>query len=186
MLQEIIKELEDGARAEGTIVDSQVRAWMRSQDIDTLGATYVFLSEPAQVQRVSPSLQFDEVFDFMLRYYEFCLINDPKSPWANSRYSAGWDLVGWFCGMWDEKRDRRYFQAIKSSLEKLYVGGTAELKKCIEHSVMEHLFERKSIRKLFEDWADSPELRPAYDEAKLWVDHGGTSPLTEAHTPKRS
>jgi hypothetical protein len=179
MLQEIIRELERGAGQGGMIPDWQARRWMKSEDVDTLGATYAFLSKPPQVQRVSPSLEFDEVFDFLLRYYEFCFRHDPKSRWANSRYSAGWDLTGWFTQMWDEKRDRKYFDAIKSMLEKLYLSGVPELKKCIEHSVMEHLFERKAIRKFFEDWSRNPLLRPAYDEGKLWVDGGGTSPLSE-------
>jgi len=149
-------------------------------------ATYGFLSNAGQVQRVSPPLEFDEVFDFILRYYEFCFRTDPKSQWANSRYSAGWDLTGWFTQMWDEERNTKYFQAIKSMLERLYVAGNAELKKCIEDSVIEHLFERKPIRKFFEDWAHNPQLRPAYDQAKLWGDRGGKSPLTEPRIPGQS
>jgi hypothetical protein len=81
--------------------------------------------------------------------------------------------------MWDEKRDKKYFEAIKSLLEKLYLTGEAELKKCIEHAIIEHLFERKPIRKFFSNWRDDPQLRPAYEEGMLWVNGGGTSPLTE-------
>jgi hypothetical protein len=185
MLQEIIRELETSPGQGTTIPALQVRNWMSSEDADTLGATYGFLSNAAQIQRVSPSLQFDEVFSFMLRYYEFCFKTDPKSQWANSRYSAGWNLTGWFTRMWDEKRDKEYFQAIKSLLERLYITGTPELKKCLEDAVIEHLFERKPIRKFFGDWAHNPQLRQAYDAGILWVDSGGTSPLTEQRTPKR-
>jgi hypothetical protein len=179
MLQEIITELEKSAGERTSIPDSQVRRWMKSEDTDTLGATYGFLSKADHVQRVTPPLPVDDVFEFMLRYYEFCLRTDPKSRWANSRYSAGWDLVGWFTQMWDVKRDKKYFEAVKSLLEKVYLTGDTELKKCIEHAVLEHLFERKDIRMFFSDWRDNPQLRPAYDEGKLWVDGGGTSPLTE-------
>ena len=179
MLQEIIKELKAPAPERKNVPQSQVRKWMESEDTDTLGATYVFLSKAEHVERVTPPLSFDPVFDFMLRYYEFCLKADPQSKWANSAYSAGGDLVGWFVWMWDEDRDKKYFEAVKSRLAQLYISGSAELKKCIEHAIIEHLFERKPIRKFFSDWRENPQLRPAYDEGKLWVDGGGTSPLTE-------
>ena len=179
MLQEIIKELETPTAERKSITESRVRHWMQNEDTDTLGATYAFLSKPEHVARVTPPLSFDQVFDFMLRYYEFCLKTDPKSKWANSSYSAGADLVGWFVRMWDEKRERKYVEVIKSMLERLYVTGGPELRKCIEHAIVEHLFERKPIRKFFGDWRNNPKLRPAYEEGMLWVDGGGTSPLTE-------
>jgi hypothetical protein len=185
MLQEIIKEFETRVGEGARIPASHVRRWMGSDDPDTLGATYGFLSNATHAQRISPPLSLDEVFDFMLRYYEFCLKTDPKSKWANSRYSAGWDLVGWFVHLWDEGRDTKYVEAIKSLLERLYVPADPELKKSIEHAVVEHLFERKAIREFFSDWRDNPQLRPAYDEGMLWINGGGTSPLTEPReTPK--
>ncbi len=186
MLEEIIKELKTSPDGGPSIPISQVRKWMSSEDTDTLGATYGFLSNASQVNRVLPPLEFDEVFNFMMRYYEFCLTTDPKSRWANSSHSAGWDLTGWFSQMWDEKRDIKYFRAIKSMLEKLYIAGSPELKGCVEQAIVEHLFERKPIRKFFEDWSHNPKLRPAYDAAMLWVTRGGKSPLTEPRVPGQS
>jgi hypothetical protein len=145
---------------------------MQAEDADTLGALYVFLSKPEHANRVTPPLDFDPVFDFMLRYYEFCLKTNPENRWANSAYSAGGDLVGWFVSMWDNGRDKKYLNAIKSRLAELYISGSADLKKCIEHAIIEHLFERKSIREFFEDWRDNPQLRPAYEEGMLWVEGG--------------
>src|ERR1700675_1626919 len=179
MLQEIIKELKTPSANRGKISGSEVHRWMKRKDTDTLGATYAFLSNGEQVQRVGPPLSFDDVFEFLLRYYEFCLTTDPDSAWANDRYSAGWDLVGWFTSLWDEQRDGKYLQAIKSLLATLYVTGTPELKKCIEHAVMEHLFERNAIQEFFSEWRDNPQLHPAYEEGTMWVNRGGTSPLTK-------
>jgi len=179
MLQEIIKEFTTPITARKNVAQSDVLKWMDSGDADTLGATYVFLSKPEHVGRVTPPLSFDPVFDFMLRYYEFCLKNDPQSEWANSAYSAGGDLVGWFVWMWDEGRDRKYFERIKSRLADLYISGSTEQKKCIEHAIVEHLFERKPIRKFFSDWKTNSQLQPAYEEGMLWATGGGASPLTE-------
>jgi hypothetical protein len=178
MLQEIVKELKTPIAERKSIPQSRVLKWMESEDADSLGATYVFLSKIEQVERVAPRFSFDPVFDFMLRYYEFCLKTNPKSKWANSNYSAGRDLVGWFVSMWDEGRERKYFETIKSRLAQLYLSDSPELKKCIEHAVIEHLFERKPIREFFSDWQDNPQLRPAFEEGMLWVRGGGTSPLT--------
>jgi hypothetical protein len=179
MLQEIEEELQKPAEKRTSVPQSKVRKWMESKDTESLGATYVFLSKAEHVDRVTPPLAFDPVFDFLLKYFEFCLTANPKSERANSAYSAGYDLVGWFVWMWDEKRDKKYFEAIKSLLSRLYVSGTPELKKCIEHGIVEHLFERKAIRNFFGDWKDDPNLRPAYEEGMLWIKGGGSSPLTE-------
>ena len=177
MLEEVTAELlvTDGR----TVPRFHVHKWMASENADIMGATYEFLWKPEHVERVVPPLQFDEVFDFMLHYYEFCLKKNPTSEWANSSYSAGTDLVGWFVSMWDEGRDKKYLKRIKSHLADLYTSGSAELKKCIEHAIIEHLFERKPIRKFFSDWQDDPRLRPAFEEGMLWIKGGGRSPLTE-------
>jgi hypothetical protein len=179
MLEEVTRELKMPVAERRSVSQSQVRRWMENEDADTMGATYVFLSKPEHVERVVPLFSFGQIFDFMLRYYEFCLKTNPQSKWANSAYSAGADLVGWFVWMWDEDRDRKYFDAIKSWLEKLYIAGSPDVKKCIEHSIIEHLFERKSIQKFFADWREDPRLQRAYDEGLLWVKGGGKSPLME-------
>lgn len=145
---------------------------MNANDADTLGATQAFLMKANYTERVIPPLEFDLVFDFMLKYYEFCLVTNPESKWANSAYSAGCEMVGWFRSMWDEKREKKYFETMKSLLARLYCSGSPELKKCIEHAIIEHLFERRPIRKFFKDWLANPQLRPAYDEGILWIAGG--------------
>jgi hypothetical protein len=67
---------------------------MKSEDADTLGATYVFLSKAENVARLTAPLEFDSVFELMMRCYQFCLKTNPQSERANSAYSAGWDLEG--------------------------------------------------------------------------------------------
>jgi len=152
---------------------------MSSEDPDVRGATYGFFHS-AHAARINPTLSFDEIFDFTLQYFDWCMRTDPApGGWANTRYSAGWDLVGWFFGLWDEGRDKKYFKVIKSRLAKLYKAADADLKKAIEHAIIEHLFERKQVRNFFSDWKDDPELKSAHDEGMLWVTHGGSSPLSE-------
>ena len=180
MIEQIRQELEADRNETREIPASTVRGWMASKDSEVLGATYGLLHS-AHASRIRPRLGFDEVFNFVLCYFEQCIRIDPApGGWAHTRYSAGWDLVGWFCGLWDEQRDRSYFNHIKARLATLYKTGDADLKKAIEHAIIEHLFEKKAIRKFFGDWENDSELKRAYDEGMLWVTHGGSSPLSEA------
>ena len=175
---DVIREVTADSTEHGRIPESVVKSWMSSQDPDVLGATYVLLTSSIHAHRIDPPLTFDEIFEFLLRYYEWCLRTDPKSQWANSRYSAGWDLAGWFISLWDRHVDEKYIDRSKDLLERLYRTEGPELQRCIEHAILEHLFERKEIRKIFDAWRNDPGLKPAYDEAALWVAHGGTSPLS--------
>jgi hypothetical protein len=178
MLEEIIQAVEADRDDNREIPASQVRIWMSSKDPDVLGATYGFFHS-AHTARVKPELSFDEVFDFTLNYYEWCIRTDPApGKWASTRYSAGWDMASWFCALWDQRREKEYFERIKSRLAKLYKLGDADLKQAIAHAIVEHLFERKPIRKFFSDWKADPVLKFAYDEGMLWVTRGGTSPLS--------
>lgn len=179
MLQEVIKELSTPTSEKKTVPQSRVRQWMGSDDVETLGATYKFIMAPEHTERVSPPLEFDTVFDFILRYYILCLKANPHGRWAATGGSAAMDLVRWFVWMWDEGREKSYFETIKSRLADLYISAAVELKDRIEHGVIEHLFEREPIRDFFGDWRENAQLRPAYDEGTLWIKGGGTSPLTE-------
>jgi hypothetical protein len=183
MLQDIVSELERPNPEGRSVPQSRVLKWMESDDVETIGATYRFIISPRHVERVDPPLDFDSVFDFVLGYYEICLKTNPQSEWADSCTSAGMDMIKWFVWMWDEGRDRKYFDAMKSRLANLYLSGTPELKKRVVQGVVEHLFEREPIRVFFSDWRDNEQLRPAYDEGMLWIEGGGTSPLTERLIP---
>lgn len=178
MLEEIIKHLQV-TEAQSPIPESSVRTWMSSNDPEVLGATYAIVSNGKLAQRITPSLSFDEVFSFLLHYYEFCLKNDPHGEWVDDRFTASCDFVSAFVSLWDEGRDKKYFQEMKSLLSRLYIEGPGEFKDSIEQAIVEHLFERGDIREFFGDWRDDPRLQAAYAAGKLWADGGGRSPLTQ-------
>jgi hypothetical protein len=179
MLQEIIRHLNTAESESSAIAEPEVRRWMSSDDPEELGATYALLTNAQLVQRITPELSFDQIFAFLLRYYEFCLRYNPQGEWVNDRFTAGCDFVSAFVSLWDEKRDKKYFREMKSLLSRLYIEGPGELKDSIEQAVVEHLFERDEIREFFGDWRVDPQLRPAYEAGKLWAEGGGRSPLTQ-------
>jgi hypothetical protein len=49
----------------------------------------------------------------------------------------------------------------------LYKEGDQRLRTCIVQATLEHLFERKPIKKYFSDWKQNPMLRDAFEEASL-------------------
>lgn len=179
MLREILEYLKKSGGSPTSIAKSDVAQWMASDDPEVMGAVYRLVSDASLVERIMPVLPFNEIFAFLLRYYEFCLRNDPQGNWVDDRFSAACDFVSAFVSFWDEGRDKKYFQEMKSLLRRLYTEGPGELKDSIEQAIVEHLFERSEIREFFSDWRDNPQLRPAYEAGKLWADGGGRSPLTE-------
>jgi hypothetical protein len=182
MLQDIIRYLETAESESSAIADSEVRGWMSGDDPEVLGATYAFFTNAELVQRITPSMSFDDVFEFVIRSYEFCLRNDPQGDLVDDRFSTACNFVSAFVSMWDEGRDRKYFREMKSLSSHLYTEGPGDLKDSIELAIVEHLFEREDIREFFSDWRDDPQLQPAYEAGKLWAEGGGTSPLTQSRS----
>jgi hypothetical protein len=143
-----------------------------------LGAVYCFLMNRKDGRTVEPPLSFKDYQQFLLHYYERCFLEDPKSAWADSRYSAGWDVVNWFGIVWrDENAPPSAVADIKGLLAKLYSNGDEALRTCVETATLEHLFEQKEIRKYFEDWRVDSTLAPAYSRAVEWHTKGGRTPL---------
>lgn len=140
--------------------------WMSSQNIDVLGVVYFLIHEKKHYIRVLPHLTFDDYHAFQMRYFERCLREDPQSEWADSRYSAGWDIVGWFKGLWEDKSvPRGAIAELRDWLKNLYTTGSSELQRCLITATFEHLFEDRPIRKFFKDWQEDPTMRDAYNEA---------------------
>jgi hypothetical protein len=102
-------------------------------------------------------------------YYGRCFRENPDGEWSDSAYSAGWDLVGVFIELWDnDSVPREHLLDLKEWIAGLYKTGNAGLRTCVVNATLEHLFERKPIRKYFSDWRKDPLLAAAYGEACLW------------------
>ena len=169
MLEEIVSYLEKGKTDSSAIPKSEVMRWIASNDPEVIGAAYVLLVDTAFVDRIVPVPSFDEIFEFFLRYYEFCLTSDPQGEWVDDRFTAGCDFVRIFVSYWDERLDERYFVAMKSLLRRLYLEGSPDLRQTILQAIVEHLFEKEPIHRFFADWRDDPQLRQAFTEGSEWA-----------------
>lgn len=74
---------------------------------------------------------------------------------------------------------RPLLEDLKSWLGRLYKEGKPEIRTCIVHATLEHLFEQKQIRKFFSNWQNDVVLAEAYRESSEWYKGGGKTPLGE-------
>jgi len=164
-LQEIEHELMT-ADAERPLSVECVRQWMKTTDLEAMGAVFTLLNEPQHYKRITPPLVFDDYRSFHLRYYERCLRENLEGKWSDSRYIAAHSLVRWFRGLWrDDSIPRAALRELKSLLARLYREGDKGLKTAVVTGALEHLFDDKDIRRFFADWEDDSELRSALQEA---------------------
>lgn len=174
-LQEITSELagEFGPRP---IARQRVLEWMRVDDIECMGALHSLITD--HYDRIQPALQFDEYQPFVLTYFRRCVLEDPQSEWAETRYGAGHRFIGWFVWCWrDPTRRASTVPEFKEWLAALYLAGDADVRKALVQATLEHLFENPEVAKYFSDWRGHPVLSTGYDEAMEWVEHGGRSPF---------
>ncbi len=140
--------------------------WMKSEDIEVLGAVFRLLHKKEHYSRIDPPLTFSDYHPFHLRYYERCLRENPDGKWSDSSYLAAHSLVAWFNGIWkDPSTPKQAFEELKAMLARLYREGDARLRTCIITGALEHLFENRQIRQFFDDWKEDPALKEAYSEA---------------------
>jgi hypothetical protein len=159
-----------------TVSLSDICQWFKSDDIEVLGFTSALIDDARF--RIEPPLTPTEYEAFATHYYERCLKEDPKSDWADSRYSAGSTLVNVFANLWrDSLVPREVLEDLKGWLGRLYAEGDESLRTCIVTATLEHLFEQKDMREFFSDWKKDPVLAIAHKEACLWYSGGGKTPL---------
>jgi hypothetical protein len=163
---------------QSVINDAKFREWMSSDDIEVLGFLFSMTGDPRI--KIEPQLTTREYLDFVKHCSERCFMDNPDGEWSDSRYSAGWNVIGIFCWLWDNNAAPSMLAELKDWLAGLYLQGNPDLRLCLETATLEHLFERKDIRRFFSDWKGDPVLKAAFDNASLWVKGGGKSPLSRS------
>lgn len=156
------------------IPKQQVMEWMRSGDIEALGALSTLMMDARHYNRIEPALSIDDSYPFWTRFYERCLKENPDGDWSETRYGAGRELVGWFESLWtDADTPPTILAELKAWLSHLYLEGDDELRLCIETATLEHLFENVAIARFFSDWKMDPVLAGAYERSMDWGMRGG-------------
>lgn len=158
------------------ILLGDLREWIASGDIEIVGFASKMIHD--RRFRIEPPLPLEEYVRFEKNYYERCLRDNPDGEWSDSRYLAGHELVNIFASLWRNTQvPRPLLDDLKNWLGQLYKSGDQEIRTCIVQATLEHLFEQKPIQNFFSGWQSDAVLRVAYDEACLWPDRGGHTPL---------
>ena len=146
-LQEVVETMRRIDADPNEKVDQEtVRRWMESNDLQVLGAVYYVLFDGRYYPKIEPAFTLNDYKMFLLPYYERCLREDPQADWSSPRYTAGWDLVGWFMCLWRDKSvPRATLGEIKDWLGTMYVNGDEDLRTCLVTATLEHLFEDRKV-----------------------------------------
>lgn len=161
-----------------------VLRWMRSQDLEALGALYHSITDRRFEPRITPGFSMEEYQGFARHYFGRCLREDPVGQWCDSRYSAGHSLMIWLVDLTNHgDAGWRALREWKHWLGDLYRSSDEALRTALVTATLEHLFERPQLAKYFEDWRDDSTLRIAHDEAMEWVKRGGRTGLGRDELP---
>jgi hypothetical protein len=180
-LDDVISTFQD-EKANEPIALELINKWMKSADIEVLGALDSFLFQKNHHLRVQPRIPLVELHRFKLRYLEHCLVSNIENQWVDDRYSAAHDLRSWFVSLW-EKKDvpPGFLDELILLLERLYRIGGKDLRSCLVNVTLEHLFERSAIRGRFQNWEKDPVLSEAYSQAMQWIRSSHALPSRQPH-----
>lgn len=148
---------ERGWKKQTPLDRQRVRAWLRSDDIEVLGAANRLLFSKEHLARVTPSLEFDECFQFRKHYYTRCLteltFDDYEGEWADVGFDLNHQIVDWFRDLYlDPSVPRHYLEELKSWLKQRILENAQGAH--LATAVADHLLEWKKTAKFFADWPD--------------------------------
>ena len=144
-----------------TIHLDDLRAWSRTDDLETLGAVAEILTSERPNARLHPQMPEAERREFLMRYLGRCIREDPEGEWASPRFEAA-GLAQDLLMRSRKSADPEAFAQIKEWLADLYLTGDAEVRHAVAVTVLERPFGQDRIRKRFDGWLEHPVLRTAY------------------------
>lgn len=170
-LDDITTLIKNAAHSQGaTIPKESLIEWMKSEDINILGAVSFILLNDKLYALIEPKLRIQEYQPFLLKYWIRCLVEDPQGEWCESRDTAAHSFSHWFKRLWtDPQVPRTIFIDMKLSLEKLFMQKEKAVRDTITSSILEPLFQDHSIQELFANWKTDEGLRAAYIIADEWA-----------------
>ena len=143
-----------------------IKSCMASYDIHLLGAVNSVLDMPDHVGRISPTLDIRSILTFKMHYCERCLTEDPKSAWADSRYTAGWDFAAWFLNHYHKGSFQTPdLMPIKKWLKTFFLASEPQVRICLIRTILAEILRERKIRLFFEDWEKDPDLHKAMQSA---------------------
>jgi hypothetical protein len=144
-----------------------VRACMRDDRFEVVGAVYDYLDLGRQLGTVTPSLPRDEFVAGLERFLERCLREDSSGEWVLTRYEAAWEIMRWFICLWKDESTEELAR-FKKWLARLYLTHDRDVANALTCGALEHIFENRKAMRYFKDWEKHPLLRREYKAAAVW------------------
>lgn len=178
-ISKIVEALHSHDEKNEIVPVEQLREWMHRPEIEVQAAIYDLVTSAERLKKVVPDMKFEDHLAFMPSFLSRCIIEDPDSEIALSRWEAAMELMGWFGSLWDNSSvNKSVLSGVKDQIRKLYLQGDADVRKAVVQGTLEHLFENASIRDFFADWLDDPTLQRAFQAAAEWSKFGGHTPVS--------
>lgn len=161
-----------GDRESVSAIDREtVRAWMKSDDLETCGAVSTLLFKADILARIQPALEPAEFQAFLLPYWRRCIYENCDGDWADSPYTAAMSATAWIRHVAEYfGKDSSSFGEIRDWLGDIYRSGDKRIRRCIVDGCLEHVFEDRSLMAAFSHWNSDNTLREAMIEASNWVE----------------
>ena len=102
-------------------------------------------------------------FDFLPSYFIDCIVENPDSDWADSRYLATIGFSSWFreiCS--NSKCNRNYILMIVKRLSDLYLNSNDDIREAIINGFLEHVLHDSYCEPYFNNWKHNTVLNSAY------------------------
>ena len=168
-----IEEIRASFDDDQEVPQETVRRWMEAVDSEVLGCLFSFLSRSRFSQRVAPPIPVVELDEFARRYLLQCINTNPQSEWTLGSYDAAWATWQWLEWLAKTGDPAGRLPLWRDALARAYKAGDARVREVLVNGTIEHIFENRSLRKLFRIWMDDPDLGAAYRDGMAWVTEGG-------------
>jgi hypothetical protein len=166
-MNETTMEVLEALQSSETIPREDVRRWMKDDDLETLALVYDLTNKAWS--RITPELSGDEQCAFMTQYLIECITIDRKDgDYVHSGFEAAWEFAAWLKHLDHIGASDSIIRRALSYLESAYRRSDLKTRNRIETGAVEHILERKPLRKYFEHWAQDPELEPAHRLCLEW------------------
>ncbi len=168
------------------LAKSTLQEWLAHSDPEVRGAAYLLIRERDLALHTEPSLTREDIVEIVLAFFGRAIHEETGGDWAFSGYEAAWDFAAWFTTIADDSSvPRALVVDIANWLGRLYLTSDAEARTTLINGALEHIFERRHLRKLFRGWESSVELAHAKRRSAIWSDAGGDSPIVGRRHPRR-
>lgn len=168
--------------ARNPIVLQQVVDWLKSDDLEVCGATCACLGKQEFSDLIQPRLDPELMDELVVQYLLRCLVEKKDSDWVHTKYEASWALADWFN---KTARNAEYLYKLEifaDKLRDLYLL-YPDLRMVLVNGLLEHICSSPASKKIFNQWKGEPLLNGALQEAGLWREKGGQSPVDFGRFP---